>query len=187
MRLLKSEITQETSEHGYTKATFLQRLELAQFDSAVFYEVDNFLHTLKRFYANRYNEASNKKEKIVEGFNQNEESKALYEHLRSEFQNESVSVLVKNTAEPNRIIEENGKLIQKVYPIYMDPAHPESLFDFREQFFVPQKHFLGLYFDTLHFNLYVIWSMSIVLMITLYFDVLRKMVVGLENLKLPKT
>jgi hypothetical protein len=37
----------------------------------------------------------------------------------------------------------------------------------------------------LYFNLGVIWSMSLILALTLYFDVLRRIVDGISNLSSP--
>ena len=80
---------------------------------------------------------------------------------------------MKNTGETNRIIEKDGKLIQKIFPVYKTPE-PEHLVDFNAQFYMPAKHFLNMDVDTYYFNMGVIWSMTLVLVFTLYFDVLRK-------------
>ncbi|MDX1628042.1 MAG: ABC transporter ATP-binding protein, partial [Fulvivirga sp.] len=106
--------------------------------------------------------------------------RAEFEAFKDKYRNEAIAEIVKNQNEQHRIIESDGHLIQKIFPIYKDP-YPESLLDYRSQFYVPKKHFLGRYFDTLHFNLGVIWFMSIVLTITLYFDVPRKVVNMIEN------
>jgi hypothetical protein len=91
---------------------------------------------------------------------------------------------VKNTVESNRIIEKDGKLVQKIFPIYKNPD-PDHMVDFNAQFYMPAKHFLNQNIDTFYFNLGVIWSMTIILMITLYFEVLRKIVDGLGNISNP--
>jgi hypothetical protein len=89
--------------------------------------------------------------------------------------------------EENRIIEKDGQLIQKIFPIYKDPD-PEHMVDFDAQFYMPSKHFLSRNIDTLYFNLGVIWSMTLALSITLYFEVLRRIIDGIGNLseKIPK-
>jgi len=92
---------------------------------------------------------------------------------------------VKNLEEPLRIIESHGRLIQKIYPIYKEPD-PEHFIDFDAQFYLPSKHFMNSTIDTYYFNLMVIWIMSITLYVTLYFDVLRKILNRLENLSLRK-
>ena len=92
---------------------------------------------------------------------------------------------MKNQDEALRIIETRGRLIQKVYPIYKDPD-PDHFIDFDAQFYLPTKHFMNATIDTFFFNLAVIWAMSILLYITLYFDLLRKLLSSLENISLRK-
>jgi hypothetical protein len=112
------------------------------------------------------------------------EKETEFENFKNSYQNESIAELVKNTMETNRVIEKDGKLIQKIFPIYKNPD-PEHMVDFDAQFYMPSKHFLNTNIDTLYFNLGVIWSMTLLLMITLYFDVLRKIIDGLGNISNP--
>jgi hypothetical protein len=112
------------------------------------------------------------------------EKQKEFEMLRERYHNESIADLVKNTAETHRIIEKDGKLIQKIYPIYKDPD-PDHRIDFNAQFYMPSKHFLNQNIDTLFFNTGVIWSMTLVLAILLYFDVLRRVIDGIGNLSNP--
>ena len=56
-------------------------------------------------------------------------------------------------------------------PIYLDPVNHKY---FGAHFYSPSKYFLDYKFDTFSANLIVIWLMTIFLTITLYFDVLRK-------------
>jgi hypothetical protein len=78
----------------------------------------------------------------------------------------------------------NGKLIQKIYPVYKDPE-PDHMVDFNAQFYMPSKHFLRSNVDTFWFNTGVIWSMTLVLAAMLYFDVLRRIIDGIGNLSNP--
>lgn len=107
-----------------------------------------------------------------------------FEIFRNRYQNEAITELVKNTVESNRIIEKDGKLIQKIFPIYKNPD-PDHMVDFNAQFYMPAKHFLNKNIDTFFFNLGVIWAMTLFLMVTLYFEVLRKIVDGLGNISNP--
>ena len=88
--------------------------------------------------------------------------------------------MVENADEMTRIVEWNGRLVQKFYPIYFMDHHPQNNYDFRANFFVPTKQFMGKIFDTFYFNLGVIWTMTIVLYTTLYFDLLKKGVHGFK-------
>ncbi|MFZ6000695.1 MAG: hypothetical protein ACOYW3_09300, partial [Bacteroidota bacterium] len=62
---------------------------------------------------------------------------------------------------------------------------PDHWVDFDAQFYMPAKHFLNRNIDTYFFNVGVIWSMTLVLAILLYFEVLRKIVDGLSNISNP--
>jgi hypothetical protein len=86
-----------------------------------------------------------------------------------------VTSLVFDNKEKTRILEYEGRLIQQIYPIFSDPD-PENFLDFRTLFYVPKKYFAGRLYETLLFNCAVMWGMTIFLIITLYFDVLRKLV-----------
>ena len=137
-----------------------------------------------KFYINRFNRADQQKEKLIRARTSTAEGESEFEKFKSQNQNEAIAELVKNTAETHRIIEQDGKLIQKIFPIYKDPD-PEHVVDFDAQFYMPRKHFLNTNIDTLLFNVLVIWSMTLALSIMLYFEVLRKIIDGLSNLSNP--
>ncbi|MEQ8426020.1 MAG: hypothetical protein RIA63_14975, partial [Cyclobacteriaceae bacterium] len=58
---------------------------------------------------------------------------------------------------------------------------PKNRFDFSANFYSPSKHFWGRHYDTLYFNIAVIWVMSFILYVTLYFDLLKRGVQSIEN------
>ncbi|HNP96148.1 MAG TPA: hypothetical protein PKJ63_10980, partial [Cyclobacteriaceae bacterium] len=65
--------------------------------------------------------------------------------------------------------------------IYFDQHRPKNPFDFSANFYTPTKHFLGEKYDTLYFNIGVIWMFSLILYVTLYFDLLKRGVQSIEN------
>jgi len=160
------------------------RLSASQFDSVTFAKTMNFLAALKKFYINRYNHADQQKEKEINQETSSAEKEKAFEEFRNSYHNEAIAELVRNTIETNRIIEKEGKLIQKIYPIYKDPD-PEHIVDFDAQFYMPAKHFLNQNIDTLYFNIGVIWSMTIVLALALYWEILRKAIEALGNISNP--
>jgi ABC-type multidrug transport system ATPase subunit/uncharacterized tellurite resistance protein B-like protein len=184
LELLRYELGQELKVVGSQDLITPELFVVGKFDSAVFDNATTFLESLKKFYINRYNAADQKKEEMVKGMIDTPEKQKEFEMLRERYHNESIADLVKNTAETHRIIEKDGKLIQKIYPIYKDPD-PDHRIDFNAQFYMPSKHFLNQNIDTLFFNTGVIWSMTLVLAILLYFDVLRRVIDGIGNLSNP--
>ena len=113
---------------------------------------------------------------MIRALIKDDEGRKSFELSRNQNQNERIVQLVKNEAETHRITEKDGKLIAKFYPIYLGADGPRSPLNFRTQFYVPEKPFLGNYFDVFTFNLSIIWTMIIILIVTLYYDVLRKFI-----------
>jgi ABC transport system ATP-binding/permease protein len=184
LALIRYEIGQELSVVGKDKFSNLNGLNASTFDSTVYNQVTEFQETLKKFYVKRYNLADQKKEELIRKMTDTPEKEKAFTKFREDYHNETIAEFVKNTSETNRIIEKDGKLIQKIYPIYKDPD-PEHMVDFDAQFYMPAKHFLRSNVDTFIFNTGVIWSMTLVLAILLYFDVLRRIIDGIGNLSNP--
>ena len=156
-------------------------LAIGKFDSTVYLQTSNFLKTLKQFYNIKIEKASEQKEQIISRLISSPVGEAEYQAMRNRYVNEAVSNAVKNISSSDRIVEYEGKLIQKIFPIYMDEHRPSHLFDFSANLYQPTKHFAGYYIDTLYFNITVIWAMTLLLFITLYFDVLQRFIQLLEG------
>jgi ABC-type multidrug transport system ATPase subunit/uncharacterized tellurite resistance protein B-like protein len=181
LRLVKNALQSELKALGYDKFRGVSNLELARFDSAVYEETVEFLGKVNNFYINRFNTADQKKEQKIAALTNSPEKQKEFERFRHQYHNESVAELVKNMGETNRIIERNGRLIQKIFPVYKTPE-PEHLVDFNAQFYMPAKHFLNSDVDTYFFNMGVIWIMTLFLAVTLYYDVLRMIMTALGSL-----
>jgi energy-coupling factor transporter ATP-binding protein EcfA2 len=182
--LIRYEINQELNKVGADKFKRMGDLVPAKFDSAVYEDVTLFVDQLKKFYTRRFNVADQKKEAKIRDLTKTPEREKEFELFRERYSNEAVSDLVKNVSESHRVIEKDGKLIQKIYPIYKDPE-PDHMVDFNAQFYMPTKHFLSMNVDTFYFNTGVIWSMTLVLALMLYFDILRIIIDGIGSLSNP--
>jgi ABC transport system ATP-binding/permease protein len=183
LALIRNELKRELAITGQTLPR-LEYLTPERFDSTTYQEVATYLENLKKFYVNRFNKADKQKEALVAARIDTPEKERAFKQFKDRYHNESITELVKNIAETHRIIEKDGKLIQKIYPIYKDPD-PDHAIDFDAQFYMPAKHFLNQDIDTFLFNTGVIWSMTLVLSILLYFDVLRRIIDGVGNLSNP--
>ena len=106
----------------------------------------------------------------------------VFNKLKQDNMNDQVNSLVFDNKEKTRVLEHKGKLIQQIYPIYADPQ-PENYFDFRTLFYLPKKYFAGNYYETLYFNTVVMWIMTVILVITLYYDVFKKIITMEGRLK----
>jgi hypothetical protein len=184
LELLRNEINGELDVVGHENFPQVEQLYPEKYDSSLYPTTVKFLETLSKYYANRYNTADQKRDNIIRAETKTTESEKKFETFKDDYQNEAIAELVKNTTEQHRIVRSGNRLIQKIFPIYKDPD-PKHMVDFDAQFYMPTKHFLSRNIDTLYFNLGVIWAMSILLSLALYFEVLRKIVDGLSNISNP--
>jgi len=105
--------------------------------------------------------------------------KDRYQVLVKENTNEALDQFATNKTDLTKLVEADGYLIQKSDPIYLDP-YDKGFFE--AHFYAPRKRLFGMYIGTFAANLIVIWGMCIILIITLYFDVLKKILDGTEKL-----
>lgn len=181
LALLKNEINKELRFIGDENFPYADRLQIGKFDSTVYQHTTRFLTVLKRYYGNKSTSAVNKKEELFAKLTSSPEMRAVFDGERLSYTNDAVTDAVLNVSTVDRIVEYEGELIQKIYPVYQDYHNPDSFFDFSANLYQPTKHFGGIYWNTLYFNIVVIWSMTLVLFVTLYFDILKRLVIRLEG------
>lgn len=165
---------------GFTYEDF-DRLHVATVDSAALETVEEKLDQLFEFYKTNYNLVWKDKDKKKTELSDTPEKRKLYMELEDEYSNESLRDFVTNSNELEKIVEYNGELVQKNFPIYLTPVH-KSFLD--AHFYAPTKNFFGNQITTMSANLLVIWSMTILLSILLFFNGLKWIIdmlsIGLE-------
>lgn len=139
----------------YTQASFLPELTL----------VKSYLSTLTDNYSVLYNQLDGKKNKISESLSKALPNKEEYIKWQKEHSNDNLVELVRNSRTTNKILETDKEFVQKADPIFELPE-PSHL---RAHFFSPYKSLFGNFIDTLWFNCIVIWCMSLILFVSLYF------------------
>ncbi|MCD4794006.1 MAG: ATP-binding cassette domain-containing protein [Bacteroidales bacterium] len=147
------------------------------------YKLMDLLENWKSFYLAVYSSANELKEELIEY--QDEQSKGYFVRFRNKFHNEHLDDIVRNIYEKNKILRFNDKLIRQEEPIYLEPDD-SNFIGIRSHFYAPNKHFLGKNYNTFWFNVIIIWAMSLLLYIPLYYDHLRKIVNFFGNFKFSK-
>ena len=179
LSLVRTELAKEMEIFNVPASKFptMNSLYYDKFNQNVLDSTRRFINIFKKIYNDKSKVAGKEKDKMIQEFIATDEGQAAYTKLRNDFENESVVFYLKNSTAEHRILNTGTELIRKINPIYMNPQPGGSL-DFRTHFYAPKKHFLGSYFNTLSFNVVIIWLMTLLLIFTLYFDVMRKIVSG---------
>lgn len=145
-------------------------------------EADVYLGKLKKHYKHVYKQSEKAIDSITTSMTKTKEGEAEYRRLRDNYMNDNLESFVTNKNSFEFVVEENGYLIQKKDPIYLDP-YDKNFLD--AHFYAPRKKVFGMYFDTFWVNMSVVWMMTLILIITLYFDGMRKLLNIGTLIKLP--
>jgi hypothetical protein len=128
-----------------------------------------YVDSVKIYYINYWNSASDQKDAIITRL-QNEDNKAFLK-MQSHYYNKSLEEFVTDRNELNKYFKYNGEMIRKLDPVFLDPTHKFV----RAQFYSPTKQIFGTRFDTYNVNVLVLWTMTILLYLALYFRLLKKL------------
>jgi len=162
----------------------IDKLTVKDYTPEVAASLKAFLEKVNEHYVLRENKKRAEKEKVVHKMIEKLGNDNFIK-LQEEYENESLSQLVRNANDISgeACLEKDGRLIQRIDPVYADPT--ESNLG-GAHFYSPNKKFLGNLIPTFWFNVIVIWLMSVVLMITLYFDIFKKVLDFFGNINFKK-
>jgi len=156
-------------------------LSAGNFNQEIANETGKHLDSLSRHFQHvrrRYLKQLDSVNRAIENktSNGNEE----YAKLKASYHNNQLESLVLDRFGVKKYIETDKKIIQKLEPAYMIPTSKSG----RTHFYAPYKQVGSLKIDTYWFNLLVLWVVSLLLYIALYYNLFQKIVEGLGNVKL---
>jgi ABC-type multidrug transport system ATPase subunit/uncharacterized tellurite resistance protein B-like protein len=190
LELIRHEVGEELNTRSASVVNYsgIEELHYDNLSKQMLNDLSRYLELLKRYYIKLYNKANNKKDSKISRMQSSSEERNKLLALKRAHYNEKLADFVKNSNEINRIIEYKDQLIQKIDPVFKDP---DSKF-IKAHFYAPRKQAFGNYHETFWVNFIVIWAMSIILYIILYFRLLRKFLdflevrVGFKLIKKPR-
>ena len=102
-----------------------------------------------------------------------------YAAIQKSYSNESLMNLVTNKMEEDKLIIDNDIIYQNDEAIYNLPNEVSFV---QSHFYAPQKYMFGIKVDTYWSNLIVIWVIAFFTYIILYFDLLKRLIDGIQVL-----
>ena len=137
---------------------------------ADFRNINKFLDYLKMNWNEKINKNTRKINRYI-----HKVGESNYIDMKKEYSNEALQNLVTNRLESEKVLVHDGRLYQNDDPIYNDPIGVPF---FETHFYAPHKYLFGRKYDTFTINLVLIWVISILTYIALYFDVIRHLLVA---------
>ena len=176
---IRNEIANEMEDNPQVKPTFeLDKITPETMDDGLLKRLRIYFGQLRSLYIKQFKTASKNKDEYIQRQQSTPELKEQYLDLKRRYHNDALADFVTNNRETERVIEYNNHLYQKASPIYLDPR---SKF-LRAHFYAPRKRLGNYYIETYWLNLAVIWGMSILLYVLLYYGVLRRILNSSESI-----
>lgn len=155
----------------------VEQLNFDNYSDKTYDQLKGFFGTLKSHYRSIVDKNRAKIDDMTMAYIE-EHGKPAYLDLVNNYMNDALTRFVTNKNDLNKLVVSGNQLVQKSDPVYLDPYDVPF---FKSHFYAPQKRFFGGYISTFAGNLMVIWAMSIFFMVTLYFDLFKKMLEGIEK------
>ncbi len=168
--LLKNELSEELKSN---KAIPLNVSLGEKYNPEMYTPVKEYLKQLNQYYIKQYNTSSAAKDKITAAVMKQAGGEEGISKLKDENTNEYLSDVVLNHNSTDLFIEYNCNFVRRFQPVYM--SGPDC--SLRSAYYVNSKSLFGMWCSTYTMNLIVIFLMSALLAVTLYFNLLRKLFV----------
>jgi hypothetical protein len=174
LEIVRNELTIYGEKTGAT-FDYLSSLYPEKLTAEVLSAARDHLELIRLYNVRLYNTANEQKDAMIES--RMREDREGYLRLKKQHFNNSLEEFVRNSNEKERYVEFRGRIVQKTDPIFLDPEHPFL----KAHFYAPRKQVFGNYFDTYWVNLAVLWVITALLYLALYFRLLKR---GLDSFEI---
>jgi hypothetical protein len=179
LELLMNEINRMALRDDIPLFRYADKLTPEEFDLEVSDSLSKYFDMLDSHFSNISNKSNDIKDRF---FSANSVS---LKKLENDYFNYKLQEIVTKPYERKKILEYENTLIQNTDPVFLEPDKKGPL-SFRTHFFAPSKYFLGIKTDTFTFNIALVLLMSVILYLTLYFEILGRGVNFIDNIKFRK-
>ncbi|HER08400.1 MAG TPA: ATP-binding cassette domain-containing protein [Bacteroides sp.] len=183
LNLLRDQIEKLESWFPDIPADAPRDLDLRSLDETVVSGTKAYLEALTGRLRDRIGELNRERNRKQEALIQEMGGRESFADFRDRHDNEKLADMLLNRNELEKIIETDQGLVRKFEPVYMIPTSDLG----RAHLYAPCKQIGNTRIDTVWFNLLFIWFTSVILYLTLYFDVLRKAINLAEKIRWRKT
>jgi ABC-type multidrug transport system ATPase subunit len=168
------------SKSGVHPGNWTRNMTYDGFNEFTAAEAKSFLDSLSSIFRARSRAVTNSRNALYQQISSGMGEEAFIKAREMNY-NENLATIALNNNTTSKIYDAGDRFIQKADPVFMHPGARNG----RAHFYAPYKQLGNLKISTLMFNIVAIWVMSILLFVTLYFNVLKRFIAILESLKLP--
>ena len=180
LRKLTWHITKLSEEEGFDSSPVVNLLGKKPYDADKYHFVENYLDSLQKVIRAKYIHYTRVKDQITDSLTRAMGRDELV-RVRETTHNEELADLVLNRLVLKKTYETRSRIIQKSDPVLMEPGSNYG----RAHFYAPFKMLGNWRIGTLWFNMAVIWVLNLLLFVTLYLNLLKRLLNLTERIKIP--
>jgi hypothetical protein len=162
---------------GQIPGKWKDSLNIEQFDARIASKTDLYLDSLADHFKSVRNANiifKNNVETVI--------GREKYNELKDNYTNKRLNEVVLYEEAKKKSIEAPQKIIQKFEPIFMSPVSRYG----RAQFYTPYKQIANTTIDTFWFNILVLWAVTLIQYLALYYNLLQKLLTFIGKMRVPK-
>lgn len=157
----------------------IENMNANNFNIATFNELERYIKCAKEYYIALLNKSIKERDEKYTHFVKELGGRQALIDCKNNNTNESLSKIVLNKSEPEKIVLSKNKIIRKADPIYNLPSNRFG----RSHLYSPVKRLGAFYIDTYYFNLIVLLLMQLFFYFTLITELFIKIERGVSQLK----
>jgi len=180
LHTIQKEIEKICTDLNWALPTVYDSINTTDYCKTISESVNNFLSIANRTYVKQYNDAVTQRDSQYDIYVKKFGSEEKFNTYKQRYYNKQLAAVVTNEKEINELIEQNGELVPLKDAVYRIP----DLRNGRAHFYAPVKRILNFAIQTFWFNALAIWLFSGLLLGILYYDILRKIIVYFETMRI---
>ncbi len=159
------------------------QLESANYNKAFGGQLQTYLQHAQSDYKKEYQQASSELEQKYKGLlNRFDGDEDRLQHFKNRYANRKLEAFLRDKYNLHKTYIHNNRIFQGDEPIFRGPAQNNG----SAHFYASYKLIGKWRIDTILFNMGVVWLFTFLLMVALYFDVLRRALTYVENWRLAR-
>lgn len=175
LNILRNEMAKELIDVKGLRFGQLDQLKLGTATVAMLDSTQRSIDQLIQYYKANYRQVARAQDGKHTRLSKEDGGREALKTLNNEHHNDRLEEFVTNRNDIKRIVTYNDELVQKEDLVYLPPKHKSF---FKAHFYAPTKNFFGKQIPTFQANMLVVWGMTLLLSIVLFFDGIRKLLEG---------
>lgn len=167
-KIIQSEISQNHQDIDFPAYSFSTDLSIETLTPERIEKIKYYLEQFKKHLNKEFINASKNRDRVIYQIEKAAGDSVNFNDLKERYFNQSVTDMVRLNNKFNKVIVVDEKLVPIIDPVFRDAK------GIRSHFYAATKQFNGKKIDTYWYNIGVIWVMSMLMMITLYYDIFKK-------------